>query len=310
MDQSTTRPVCAFQGCERLAAPRRKTDSRRSPWLTKCEAHAGSSRLYSLNRPSCNYPGCSTQAALRAVPRRGKRGIWSPRCEAHAESSLFKADVPPRQVCSVRGCEQLVSPRPVRQGRRYWRKRCDEHASREASVCMEQGCDAEATRQGRCLKHYTTLRSCLVCDASIMTRQGKYVACSSTCAYALRWARRSVQRCKVCATVLDRRKRSTLCANHREGRNLRLVQSPYHHTYSDWTRLQRRYRGLCAYCGAAPGVTKDHVVPIIRGGHDGISNILPACIPCNTSKSYRLVIEWRLGLRVPRPSYFPVQRPA
>lgn len=65
----------------------------------------------------------------------------------------------------------------------------------------------------------------------------------------------------------------------------------------DWNRLVNRYGGRCAYCGETAEATMDHVVPVSRGGWHAIGNVLPACSHCNTSKSNRLLIAWRLATR-------------
>jgi 5-methylcytosine-specific restriction endonuclease McrA len=52
------------------------------------------------------------------------------------------------------------------------------------------------------------------------------------------------------------------------------------------------YNGCCAYCGrpiAYDKVQRDHVVPLARGGNNFISNIVPACRPCNSMKGDRLI---------------------
>ena len=67
-------------------------------------------------------------------------------------------------------------------------------------------------------------------------------------------------------------------------------------TDRDWRRLVDRQRGLCFYCNTAKPLTKDHVVPIHRGGPHGIGNIVAACIRCNTQKNARTVMEYRLWL--------------
>ena len=54
--------------------------------------------------------------------------------------------------------------------------------------------------------------------------------------------------------------------------------------------LFRRDGYLCMYCGrefAEHGLTRDHVVPLSRGGRDRWSNVVSACKACNTRKGGR-----------------------
>ena len=47
---------------------------------------------------------------------------------------------------------------------------------------------------------------------------------------------------------------------------------------------------LCLYCGSEFGrhtLTRDHVVPISRGGHDVWENVVTACFHCNSHKGGR-----------------------
>lgn len=50
--------------------------------------------------------------------------------------------------------------------------------------------------------------------------------------------------------------------------------------------------GTCTYC-LREGVvlSRDHVVPLSRGGHRGRFNLCWACIPCNNYKASRLLSE-------------------
>jgi 5-methylcytosine-specific restriction endonuclease McrA len=61
----------------------------------------------------------------------------------------------------------------------------------------------------------------------------------------------------------------------------------------DWRSMVARFRGRCAYCGSLGEMTRDHVIPLARGGRHAIGNILPACRSCNSSKRDRLLVEWR-----------------
>lgn len=59
------------------------------------------------------------------------------------------------------------------------------------------------------------------------------------------------------------------------------------HTRGEWFAKIRAYERRCHYCGVQPHglLTKDHRIPISRGGSDHIDNIVPCCKPCNSEKS-------------------------
>lgn len=48
----------------------------------------------------------------------------------------------------------------------------------------------------------------------------------------------------------------------------------------------------CAYCGGNGDLHIEHVVPISKGGTHALGNIIPACKPCNYSKSTKGVETW------------------
>jgi len=64
-------------------------------------------------------------------------------------------------------------------------------------------------------------------------------------------------------------------------------------TVRDWLRLCERFRHCCAYCGERKPLTRDHVIPLSRGGRNAIGNLVPACGSCNYSKGQKLLVEWR-----------------
>lgn len=61
----------------------------------------------------------------------------------------------------------------------------------------------------------------------------------------------------------------------------------------------RLYGSQCQYCKKEAD-TIDHVIPLARGGSNDISNLVPACRSCNSSKQAKLISEWR-------PSFQEVQ---
>lgn len=68
------------------------------------------------------------------------------------------------------------------------------------------------------------------------------------------------------------------------------------HTMAQFYRLCERLGWLCSYCGlplTRETATRDHKVALTRGGTDYISNIAPACGPCNSSKHTLSVREFK-----------------
>jgi len=63
--------------------------------------------------------------------------------------------------------------------------------------------------------------------------------------------------------------------------------------------LFRRDRHTCMYCGLEhpdQELTRDHVVPMSRGGRDGWSNVVTACKRCNAHKGRRTPDEAHMPL--------------
>ena len=56
---------------------------------------------------------------------------------------------------------------------------------------------------------------------------------------------------------------------------------------------------LCLYCGqscSARQLTRDHIVPVSRGGRNAWSNVASACRSCNQRKNDRTPSEWGVEL--------------
>ena len=63
-------------------------------------------------------------------------------------------------------------------------------------------------------------------------------------------------------------------------------------TQREWSRALEFFGRCCAYCGARKKMTKDHVIPLIKGGGLTADNTVPACGLCNSSKKDLDVLEW------------------
>jgi 5-methylcytosine-specific restriction endonuclease McrA len=62
------------------------------------------------------------------------------------------------------------------------------------------------------------------------------------------------------------------------------------HTEDEWQELKAFYNFKCLRCGKhEPEIklTRDHVVPLTKGGSDSIDNIQPLCARCNSKKNHR-----------------------
>lgn len=72
------------------------------------------------------------------------------------------------------------------------------------------------------------------------------------------------------------------------------------HSFLEWIDLLKKHNNECYYCGVRMTKkmgprqrTRDHIIPITRGGKDDLSNIVPACRSCNSSKGDRNLDEWK-----------------
>lgn len=64
-------------------------------------------------------------------------------------------------------------------------------------------------------------------------------------------------------------------------------------TSKEWLDILEEYNYKCAYCDVEFEVenmpTKDHIIPISKGGHNIKENIVPACRSCNAKKHNKLL---------------------
>lgn len=64
-------------------------------------------------------------------------------------------------------------------------------------------------------------------------------------------------------------------------------------TAEEWLDILKQHNFKCAYCGKDlfnlfDRPTRDHIIPISKGGNNIKENIVPACISCNSRKGNRI----------------------
>lgn len=80
--------------------------------------------------------------------------------------------------------------------------------------------------------------------------------------------------------------RSKIAKDNGNLRRVREIHAIGAHEEQDWLRLVKACGGCCLRCGGLE-ITKDHIVPLARGGTNSLSNLQPLCRSCNSWKGTR-----------------------
>jgi 5-methylcytosine-specific restriction endonuclease McrA len=68
-------------------------------------------------------------------------------------------------------------------------------------------------------------------------------------------------------------------------------------TNEQWAGIVAEHGRRCAYCGALSQLHMDHLDPLSRGGDHDVTNVLPACQRCNSSKYNKTLLLWMVTRR-------------
>lgn len=86
--------------------------------------------------------------------------------------------------------------------------------------------------------------------------------------------------------------------NQRNANRRALIKgSVGHFSLGDWIHLKEIYNYTCQMCGLCDSeitLTRDHIIPISKGGHNMIGNIQPLCRGCNSSKRDK-IMRWAVS---------------
>jgi 5-methylcytosine-specific restriction endonuclease McrA len=212
-----------------------------------------------------------------------------------------------RRYCSTRCYSAMVWQRDSegrkRARREWWANTVEKRAAERLAAKPERFCEwcksplpteAQARRQ--------------FCDVTCKNRFSVRRDRAKRTEANRRWARENPERARAWRTAYLPRQREAVRKRYAEAPEVFLN---YKHlrrarmaaaggpgvSRKDWGQVVARFGGRCAYCDALAPLAMDHVVPISRGGWHAIGNVLPACRSCNSSKSDRLLIEWRPHLK-------------
>jgi hypothetical protein len=206
------------------------------------------------------------------------------------------------RTCEIEGCpNRHHSHGYCNRHRMMIRRHNDPTWQRQRTGCEAEGCHQTRTVGIYCSRHHKRL-----------------VLHIETPPPVPRSCRVWVKDCAWCGrTFAARMPHSTTCSRHcsrKQGRATRRAREAGARGTYTWTQVMRLhllFDRRCAYCGTTiDGQPEpDHVVPLSRGGHNSIGNILPSCRSCNADKRDLLLPEWnadrtRRGLSARTTTWF------
>lgn len=86
------------------------------------------------------------------------------------------------------------------------------------------------------------------------------------------------------------RKQNREAYNNREANRRALARNATgSFTLEEWDELCAKYNFVCLRCKKSGELTRDHVIPLSKGGGNDISNIQPLCGRCNSIKGTSII---------------------
>lgn len=160
------------------------------------------------------------------------------------------------------------------------------HYKKRVEAAKRHYCSVACQKAGRTLaanpkwRGGRKTRHCEACNAVFTVRAGTPEHQGRFCSHACRGKKlRIFASAKECIRAHQRRRRAR---KRSAGKLLG------HHTESEWLALLATFDGACATCGVRDRITRDHIIPLSKGGSDLIENIQPLCVSCNCKKFTRM----------------------
>lgn len=75
-----------------------------------------------------------------------------------------------------------------------------------------------------------------------------------------------------------------LLSQNKHYRRRALLKNIGSHSHEEWLLVVDKQKGLCNICKEQKKLTKDHIIPLTKGGMNTIDNIQGLCLPCNARK--------------------------
>jgi 5-methylcytosine-specific restriction endonuclease McrA len=185
--------------------------------------------------------------------------------------------------CSIETCASLAKARGWCNAHYLrWFNHGDPVAdfTRRRKPCLRDGCDVLSYGLGLCPNHYKQVQ--------YQRNPEKYRG----------WERqRRVTQAEV-VRAKDRERharnptRARVASTNRKARIRGAIGT---FTEAQWRQRLAEFNGRCVYCGDA-ATSRDHAIPVSRGGTNTIDNILPACLTCNLRKHDKTPDEFRAVL--------------
>jgi 5-methylcytosine-specific restriction endonuclease McrA len=170
-----------------------------------------------------------------------------------------------------------------------------------------------------CLKEFESVRTAVYCGgacASIGQHWASHMKHSSDEMKALSAARARDYRARNAEAVRSRNRAyyqtdAGKTASKKAAYKYRAAaeKADGHHTWSEFRDKCRDLGWKCYWCGCELNTktsTQDHVLPISKGGSNWITNIVPACKPCNSKKRDRIPQIVQKGIALCPPPAGPV----